>query len=65
MLDEAILKKQAMNILRFNLLDNVNTYIMKEDGTYILKELNGEPPFNIHREFYTVSKELVKNVELF
>jgi polyphosphate kinase len=65
MLDEAILKKQAMNILRFNLIDNVNTYIMKEDGTYILKELNGQPPFNIHKEFYTVSKELVRNVELF
>jgi polyphosphate kinase len=65
MLDEAILKKQAMNILRFNLIDNVNTYIMKEDGTYVLKELNGQPPFNIHKEFYTVSKELVRNVELF
>jgi polyphosphate kinase len=65
MLDEAILKKQAMNILRFNLIDNVNTYIMKEDGTYVLKELNGQPPFNIHKEFYNVSKELVRNVELF
>lgn len=65
LLDEPILKKQAMNILRFNLKDNVNTYIMQEDGTYILKELNDETPFNIHKEFYTVSKEMVKDVQLF
>lgn len=65
LLDEAILKKQAMNILRFNLMDNVNTYIMQEDGTYVLKELNGEPPFNVHKEFYTVSKEMVKDIQLF
>jgi polyphosphate kinase len=65
MLDEAILKKQAMNILRFNLKDNVNTYIMQEDGTYVLKELDGEPIFNVHKEFYSVTKELVKDVQLF
>ncbi len=65
MLEEAILKKQAMNILRFNLMDNVNTYIMREDGTYILKELDHEKPFNVHKEFYTVSREMVKEVQLF
>jgi polyphosphate kinase len=65
MLDEEILKRQAMNILRFNLKDNVNTYIMQEDGTYMLKELNGELPFNVHKEFYTVSREMVKDVSLF
>ncbi|MBX2944833.1 MAG: polyphosphate kinase 1 [Cyclobacteriaceae bacterium] len=65
MLDEAILKKQAMNILRFNLKDNVNTYIMQEDGTYTLKQTDGDDPFNVHKEFYHVSKELVKDVQLF
>ncbi len=65
MLDEAILKKQAMNILRFNLKDNVNTYLMQEDGTYVLKELDGDTPFNVHREFYSVTRELVKDVQLF
>ncbi|MBX2966497.1 MAG: polyphosphate kinase 1 [Cyclobacteriaceae bacterium] len=65
LLDEVILKKQAMNIIRFNLKDNVNTYIMQEDGTYLLKELNNDPPFNVHKEFYNVSKELVKDVQLF
>jgi polyphosphate kinase len=65
MLDEAILKKQAMNILRFNLMDNVNTYLMREDGTYALKELDGDQPFNIHKEFYSVSREMVKDIQLF
>ncbi|MBX2963338.1 MAG: polyphosphate kinase 1 [Cyclobacteriaceae bacterium] len=65
MLEEAILKKQAMNILRFNLKDNVNTYVMREDGTYELKSLDQHQPFNVHKEFYSVSKEMVKDVTLF
>jgi polyphosphate kinase len=65
MLDEEILKKQAMNILRFNLKDNVNAYVMREDGTYVLKESDDEPPFNVHKQFYAVSKETVMGVNLF
>jgi polyphosphate kinase len=65
MLDEKILKKQAMNILHFNLEDNVNAYVMKEDGTYVPKEPHDEPPFNVHRQFYAVTKEMVMGVNLF
>jgi polyphosphate kinase len=64
-LEEDILKKQAMNNLRFNLMDNVNSYVMNEDGTYTLKHANGEPPFNIHKEFFNISKEKVTDVQLF
>jgi polyphosphate kinase len=64
-LDEAILKKQAINNLRYNLKDNVNAYVMKEDGSYTIKELNGEPPFNIHKEFYHITREVVMNATLF
>ncbi len=64
-LDEDILRKQAINNLRYNLKDNVNSYIMKEDGSYVIKELNGEPPFNIHKEFYGVTREIVMNAALF
>ncbi len=64
-LDEAILKKQAINNLRYNLKDNVNAYVMREDGSYTIKELNGEPPFNIHNEFYHVTREIVMNATLF
>jgi len=65
MLESDMLRKQAMNILRYNLKDNVNSYSMKEDGTYAIKEQNGEPPFNIHKEFYHVSKEIFQDVKLF
>ena len=65
LLEEDILKKQAINNLRYNLKDNVNSYIMKEDGTYIIKDANGEPAFNIHKEFYNVTKEIVMEAKLF
>lgn len=64
-LEEDILKKQAINILRYNLWDNANAYVMHEDGTYVRKEANGQPLFNIHREFYDITKEKVMDAELF
>ncbi len=63
LLDEEILKKQAINNLRYNLKDNVNSYIMKEDGSYVKKQ-NDEAPFNIHKEFYHVRKEIVMEAKL-
>lgn len=65
LLEEEMLKKQAINILRYNLMDNVNSYTMNEDGTYSIKELNGEAPFNIHKEFYYVTQDTFRDVKLF
>jgi polyphosphate kinase len=65
LLEEDILKKQAINNLRYNLKDNVNAYRMNEDGTYVKKGANGEPPFNIHKEFYHVTKEVAMEAKLF
>lgn len=65
LLEEYMLKWQAMNILRYNLKDNVNSYTMREDGTYQVKELNGEAPFNIHKEFYTVTQDTFRDMRLF
>lgn len=65
LLEEEILKKQAINNLRYNLWDNANTYIMKEDGSYVKREPNGEPPFNIHKEFYHVTREIINEAKLF
>ena len=65
LLESDMLRKQAMNILRYNLKDNVNSYTMQEDGKYLIKEQNGEPPFNIHKEFYNVTKEIIQDVKLF
>ena len=65
LLEQESLKKQSMNILRYNLRDNVNSYTMKEDGRYVIKEQNGEPIFNLHKEFYFVTPEIVQDVKLF
>ncbi len=65
MLEGDLVKKQAMNILRYNLRDNVNAYLMNEDGTYSKRSLNGEEPFNIHQEFFNITKEKVMDVRLF
>jgi polyphosphate kinase len=54
-----------MNMLGYNLRDNVNSYIMKEDGTYDVKKSNNKTSFNIHKEFFKVTKENVENAELF
>jgi polyphosphate kinase len=64
-LEEPMLRKQAMNILRYNLLDNANAYVMHEDGSYSKKTSDGEPPFNIHREFYNITREIIQDVKLF
>ena len=65
MLEQDILKKQAMNILRYNLKDNVNSYIMHEDGSYTKKDSQGSPPFNVHKEFYNITREIIEEVKLF
>ncbi|MEP2667444.1 MAG: polyphosphate kinase 1 [Cyclobacteriaceae bacterium] len=65
LLAQDILKKQVMNIVRYNLMDNVNAYTMKEDGSYAVKDLSGHPPFNVHKEFYNVTKEIIEEVKLF
>lgn len=65
MLEQDILKKQAMNILRYNLMDNVNAWILQEDGQYSKMSPGTEPPFNLHNEFYDITKEIIENVKLF
>jgi polyphosphate kinase len=65
MLEQETLRKQAMNILRYNLRDNVNSYVMHEDGTYTKKDSSGSPPFNMHKEFFNLTKEIIEDVKLF
>jgi polyphosphate kinase len=59
------LKKQVMNILRYNLWDNVNSYEMNEESFYKEVDSNGEPAFNLHQEFFNVTPELIEDVKLF
>jgi polyphosphate kinase len=62
--DEA-LKHQAINMLRFNLKDNMNAYDLKEDGDYFQLEPNGIAPFDIHKEFYALNKDEALKAQLF
>ena len=65
LLEDELLRKQAMNILRYNLMDNVNSYVMNEDGSYTLKSSQGQTPFNVHKEFFQITKEKIADVKLF
>ncbi|ELR72505.1 Polyphosphate kinase [Fulvivirga imtechensis AK7] len=64
MITDDLLKHQLINILQYNLKDNVNSYVMREDGTYQRKHPNGQPEFNIHREFYNVTKDNLEALDL-
>ena len=47
------LKREAISILMLNLLDNHNSYTMREDGAYIRRQpASGESIVNVHRDFY-------------
>jgi polyphosphate kinase len=60
-----LLEKQLMNILAYNLRDNVNSYVMQEDGTYQSKKpADDEQEFNIHKEFFNLDPLEVAKVEL-
>ncbi|GAB3529725.1 RNA degradosome polyphosphate kinase [Pontibacter brevis] len=47
------LKKEVINILYYNIQDNQNSYIMREDGTYVKKRLGAnEEEVDIHKLFF-------------
>ncbi|GAB2581621.1 polyphosphate kinase 1 [Spirosoma areae] len=59
-------KQQAILILKYNLLDNVNAYELKEDGDF--KKCDVEPgneSFNMHQRFFDVTDKEVMDVRLF
>lgn len=60
------LLKLAVGILNFNLLDNVNSYYMTEDGSYVKYQLReGEEEINIHKLFFRLREEDLKVSGLF
>lgn len=61
--DEA-LKQQCINMLYFNLKDDVNSYELGEDGSYVACQPE-EKPFDIHKEFYHLEKDEALNQQLF
>jgi len=65
LITDEMAKKETIAILINNLKDNVNTYILNEDGTYHKKELNEEKPFNIHKAFFDLKPNDLKDPKLF
>jgi polyphosphate kinase len=58
-------KQEAINILDYNLRDNVNSYILLEDGIYMKNNTDSEPLFDVHKEFFKVTKSIVMKAKLF
>ncbi len=65
LINEELLKQQAINILCYNLKDNVNAYEMNEDGSFSVVQADSEAPFNIHQEFYHLNKEGILEAKVF
>ncbi len=65
MINDKKAKKEAINMLVYNLNDNVNSYEMQEDGSYEKLETIEDIAFNIHKEFFEVTKEIIGSVKLF
>jgi polyphosphate kinase len=66
MIADENLKKLAITILKFNLQDNVNSYVMTEDGSYIKYQLQpNEKELNIHQYFFHVGENQVLDASLF
>lgn len=63
---DPLCKKEAINILEYNLKDNVNSFVMNEDGSYSKQAISeGEKSFNVFKEFYNVSQKTVNKAKLF
>lgn len=65
LVNDSFCKQQCINLLRYNLKDNVNAYIMQEDGSYKVRESEGEERFNVHKEFFSLSEEEMQTARLF
>jgi len=66
LISDRLLKQQAINILAYNLKDNINTYEMQEDGSFqVITPIEGERVFNVHKEFYKVKRETIMAAKLF
>ncbi len=66
MVVDPTVKKEVMNMLLYNLRDDVNAYVMREDGTYAEKKPSSKSTgFNIHKEFFNATKEEIEKAKLF
>lgn len=56
-------RKQCMQILEFNLRDNINAYELNEDGNYKKCEVEeGQEAFNAQKRFFDLTEDDIKDV---
>jgi polyphosphate kinase len=60
-----VLKQQVINILAYDLRDNVNSYLMQEDGTYVKITPGHEGLFDIHQAFFEITLDELMQARLF
>jgi polyphosphate kinase len=65
LITDELAKKEAIHILYYNLKDNVNSYLLKDDSNYVKQEIGNQEPFNIHQAFYKVTEDDLHHVHLF
>lgn len=59
-------RQEAILMLDYNLRDNVNSYELREDGTYERCHVGeGTEPFNVHKAFFEIKPEEVMEARLF
>ena len=58
-INDELIKKQVITILNYNLRDNMNSYVLQEDGSYKKKEFKKNNKFNIFEEFYSLNSEKI------
>jgi polyphosphate kinase len=59
-------RQQAIHILEYNLLDNINAFDLNEDGTYTpVSRAEDEPTINVHQYFFETSLSDIDRASLF
>ncbi len=62
---DTLCKQEVINILEYNLRDNVNSYTLLEDGIYTKSFNDNESSFDVHKEFFKVTKGIIMKAKLF
>lgn len=65
LIKDPVLQQQVINILAYNLQDNVNSYLMQADGTYVKIAPGAQLPLNVHEAFFKVTLAKVMQARLF
>ncbi len=59
-------RQQFISILDYNLKDEKNSFVLQEDGSYLPVQVEeGQKPFDLHKEFFNLTEEKVKEACLF